>query len=147
MWTPSGSSASSAGPIVVSWRRRGMTSSASQTPPFGPFRYPKAKPGEIATQYGDLRCLRPARADRVSSFALRTMRAIPAFPQIPHKDVGRRWQIGNDKKRQEACVFQVGCRLPRSVYGRVAAGGPQQFLELTDGRTAIQQVEHLVARR
>src|SRR5258706_14825283 len=29
----------------------------------------------------------------------------------------------------------------------VAAGGSQQFLELTDGRTAIQQVEHLVARR
>src|SRR4030088_1162844 len=144
MWTPSGSSASSAGPSVVSWRRLGMTSFASQTPPFGPFLYPKAKPGEIAAQYGDRRCLRPARADRVSSFALRTMRAIPAFPQIPHKDVGRRWQIGNDKKRQEACVFQVGCRLSTSVYGRIAAHGRQDVYGSTAGATVSVTASQIV---
>src|SRR5271166_3715306 len=76
MRSPSASSASSAGPSAASRRHLPSISLASQTLPFGPLRYPRANPRAIGTQYPDFFAGSLARAERVSSLALRTVRAI-----------------------------------------------------------------------
>ena len=69
MRSSSASSASSAEPSAAS-RPLLSISLASHALPFGPFRYPRANPRAIGTQYPDFFAGNLPRAERVSSFAL-----------------------------------------------------------------------------
>src|SRR5271166_2047500 len=114
-------SAACAGPSAASRRHLPSISLASQTLPFGPLRYPRANPRVIGTQYPDFLPGSLARAERVSSLALRTVRAIAEsdFPKNSQKYVGGQRRTYKDGVLLGYCLMMLILRPRMSVDGRV----------------------------